>query len=275
MRGSSSMNNARGAKLYYALAVAGSALALPLALYLVMGFDVRDPRWWSWLWRYYRSQDELPPRLLWTGLAWLLGTTLIIGLCPFSLAPSQYGRARWAKGRLKLWWMGLTAKYGMVLGRIGSRLLISSKILSVLILAPSRTGKTRGTIIPTVLAYRGSVIVHDPKSEVFDASAGHRAKLGRVLRLEWSSPVGSVCWNPLSAGNLPGERGGRGHGAHTLGARGAPRGPKSFRCSLPRLALAAVTLYLLYEPERPGGPEPAFLGLLPWLIPAVIRRAPR
>src|SRR6266851_8455724 len=259
------MNNAAWGRLYYGVALIVSAVALPLALYLVMGFDVRDPRWWTWLWRYCRSQDGLPPRLLWTGLAWLLGTTLIVGLCPFSLAPSHYGRARWAKGRLKLWWMGLAAKHGMVLGRIGGRLLISSKILSVLILAPSRTGKTRGTIIPTVLAYRGSVIVHDPKGEVFDASAGHRTKLGRVLRLEWSSPARSVCWNPLSAGNLPGERGGRGNAVDRLCVVAIPGDPKSFWISSPRLALAAITLFLVYEAERKGGPEATFSSVLSWL----------
>jgi len=175
------------ARIYYGAVIALAISALPVALYLVMGFDARDTRWWVWLWQYYRSQDELPPAALWTAIAWLLTGTLALGLCPFSLAPTHYGRAKWAKGPFALRRLGLTAKHGVVLGKVRGRLRIYNEPLSCLLLAPAGTGKTRGTIVPTVLAYQGSIIVHDPKGEVFDATAGHRARLGRVLRMECSA----------------------------------------------------------------------------------------
>src|SRR6185437_4958074 len=253
------------ARAWYGAVILLAALALPVALHLVMGFDARDTRWWAWLWAYYRSQGELPSPFLWTGIAGVIAMTLALALCPFSLAPTHYGRARWAKGRLALHRLGVTARQGVVLGKVCGLVLMYDAPLSCLLLAPAGTGKTRGTIIPTTLAYCGSVIVHDPKGEVYDATAGYRARLGRVLRLEWSVPGRSVCWNPLSPGNLPGDRGGRGNAVDRLCAVAIPGDPSSFWISSPRLALAAIPLFLVYEADRRGGAEATFSGVLSWL----------
>jgi type IV secretion system protein VirD4 len=252
-------------RAYFGAVTALAIVALPLALYLVMGFDARDIRWWVWLWQYYRSQDELPSPLLWTAILWLLAATLALGLCPFSLAPTHYGRAKWAKGRLALRRLGLTAKHGVVLGKVRGRVLMYDKPLSCLILAPAGTGKTRGTIIPTILSYPGSIIAHDPKGEGYDATAAYRALLGRVYRMEFSAPERSVCWNPLGPGNLPDDRGERGNAVDRQCAVAIPGDPSSFWISSPRLALAAITLFLVYEAERKGGAEASFAGVLSWL----------
>lgn len=51
-------------------------------------------------------------------------------------------------------------------------------------LAPSRQGKALTTIIPNLLRYRGSVVVLDPKSELYEAtSAWRRANVGPVYRI--------------------------------------------------------------------------------------------
>jgi type IV secretion system protein VirD4 len=220
-----------------------------------MGFDVADPRWWQWLWSYYRTQDTLPAHFVWIAGAWFLLSVCAAAFCPFSTVPQHYGKAKWAKGRFRLWRLGLTAAHGVVLGMQGRKILCYDRPLSTLLLAPAGTGKTRGTIIPTVLSYKGSVIVHDPKGEVYDNSAGFRSKFGRVLRIEWSSPTRSLCWNPLSAGNLPSDAGDRGNAVDRLCAVAIPGDPKSFWISSPRLALSAITLFLVYESERTGGAE--------------------
>ena len=253
------------ARVYYVLAAAIAAPALFFGLKFGMGFNAADARWWVWLWDYYRSQDELPARFLWIAGSWFLAAVLAIALCPFSTAPTHYGKARWAKGWFRLWRLGLTAKHGVVLGLRGGRLLRYDKPLSTLLLAPAGTGKTRGTIIPTVLSYQGSVIVHDPKGEVYDTTAGYRQRLGRVLRVEWSAPARSLCWNPLSAGNLPSDPGGRGNAVDRLCAVAIPGDPSSFWISSPRLALAAITLFLVYEAERKGEREASFSGALSWI----------
>ena len=130
------------------------------------------------------------------------------------------------------------------------------KPLSCLLLAPAGTGKTRGTIIPTTLAYRGSVIVHDPKGEVYDATAGHRARLGRVLRLEWSSPAARSAGTRFPPATCREDRGERGNAVDRLCAVAIPGDPSSFWISSPRLALPAITLFLVYEASARAAPKP-------------------
>lgn len=62
----------------------------------------------------------------------------------------------------------------------------------LLTLAPSRAGKSWTTIIPNLLRYRGAVIVHDPKGELYEHTSAWRATLGPVYRV-----------NPYNAGTHP------------------------------------------------------------------------
>jgi type IV secretion system protein VirD4 len=260
-------------KRYYVMTALISIAGLVGGLRFGMGFDAVDPRWWQWLWSYYRSQDALPPRSLWIAGAWFVLSVCAATFCPFWTVPQRYGKAKWAKGRLRLWRLGLTATHGVVLGMQGRKILRYNKPLSPLLLAPASTGKTRGTIIPTVLSYTGSVIVDDLKGEVYDNTAGFRAKLGRVLPIEWSSPARSLCWSPLSAGNLPSDAGERGNAVDRLCAVAIPGDPKSFWISSPRLALSAITLFLVYESERTGGAEATLSGALSWLATGMAQAA--
>jgi hypothetical protein len=177
----------------YAFARVGAVVAMRVEDYYPEG-----KRWWLRLWSYYATQDTLPTRFLWIAGSWFILSVCAVAFCPLATGPAHYGKAKWAKGRFRLWRLGLTASHGVVVGTLGGRVLHYNVPLSTLLLAPAGTGKTRGTIIPTVLSYRGSVIVHDPKGEVYDNSAGYRATRGRVLRVEWSAPARSLCWNPLS-----------------------------------------------------------------------------
>jgi type IV secretion system protein VirD4 len=69
----------------------------------------------------------------------------------------------------------------------------------VLAFAPTRSGKGVGLVIPTLLSWPGSVIVHDIKGENYALTSGWRAKdLGStILRFDPASPTGSVRFNPL------------------------------------------------------------------------------
>lgn len=60
---------------------------------------------------------------------------------------------------------------------------------NVLAVAPTRSGKGVGLVIPTLLSWSGSVVVLDIKGENWYASAGWRAEaLGPVLRFEPTDP---------------------------------------------------------------------------------------
>jgi type IV secretory pathway TraG/TraD family ATPase VirD4 len=62
--------------------------------------------------------------------------------------------------------------------------LIQAGMYNVLCTAPTRSGKGVGLVVPTHLAYPGSIISLDFKGENFNLTSGFRAKFGRVFR--WS-----------------------------------------------------------------------------------------
>ncbi|HTJ27572.1 MAG TPA: type IV secretory system conjugative DNA transfer family protein [Candidatus Limnocylindria bacterium] len=71
----------------------------------------------------------------------------------------------------------------------------------VLAFAPTRSGKGVGLVIPTLLSWPHSVIVHDIKGENFALTSGWRAgELGsRVLKFDPANNDGSsCCFNPLA-----------------------------------------------------------------------------
>jgi type IV secretion system protein VirD4 len=69
----------------------------------------------------------------------------------------------------------------------------------ILAFAPTRSGKGVGLVIPTLLAWRHSVLVHDIKGENYAITAGWRKKLGhKILKFEPTSSDGSCArFNPL------------------------------------------------------------------------------
>src|SRR3954454_18419762 len=66
----------------------------------------------------------------------------------------------------------------------------------VLCFAPTRSGKGVGLVIPTLLTWPGSAIVHDIKGENWRLTAGWRAGFGRVLLFDPTNPDSSP-YNPL------------------------------------------------------------------------------
>ena len=70
----------------------------------------------------------------------------------------------------------------------------------VVLVAPTRSGKGVGVIVPTLLGgWKESVIVNDIKSENWGITAGYRKKMGqRVIKFEPTCADGSSArWNPL------------------------------------------------------------------------------
>ena len=66
----------------------------------------------------------------------------------------------------------------------------------VLCFAPTRSGKGVGLVIPTLLTWPGSAIVHDIKGENWTLTAGWRSRFGRVLLFDPTNPESSA-YNPL------------------------------------------------------------------------------
>lgn len=106
-----------------------------------------------------------------------------------------YGSARWAKpGEVKA--AGLLVPDGVVLGKLDRDYLRHDGPEHVLCFAPTRSGKGIGLVVPTLLTWSGSAIVHDIKGENWQLTAGFRARHGRVLLFDPTNAKSSA-YNPL------------------------------------------------------------------------------
>jgi type IV secretion system protein VirD4 len=109
--------------------------------------------------------------------------------------PTTYGSARWAEFQ-DVRDAGLFARRGIVLGLYRRRYLRHDGPEHVLVVAPTRSGKGVGLVVPTLLTWTGSTVVHDVKGENWNLTAGWRAKFSRCLRFDPTDP-GSARFNPL------------------------------------------------------------------------------
>jgi type IV secretion system protein VirD4 len=67
----------------------------------------------------------------------------------------------------------------------------------VLCFAPTRSGKGVGLVVPSLLTWPASAIVHDIKGENWQLTAGFRARHGRVLLFDPTNVAKSAAYNPL------------------------------------------------------------------------------
>lgn len=99
---------------------------------------------------------------------------------------------------------GLFAAQGAVLGKVGGEILCFDGPEHQLLIGASRSGKGRGHVVPTLLAWPGSALVLDAKRELadgdgrvgFPGTSGFRAGLGPVLRFA-PTDTRSAAFNPL------------------------------------------------------------------------------
>ena len=108
---------------------------------------------------------------------------------------ATYGSARWAEDK-EIRSAGLLGPDGVLLGRFDRDYLRHDGPEHVLCFAPTRSGKGVGLVVPTLLTWPGSCIVHDIKGENWTLTAGFRSKHGRVLLFDPTNAKSSA-YNPL------------------------------------------------------------------------------
>lgn len=106
-----------------------------------------------------------------------------------------YGSARWANAA-EVKAARLLGPDGVVLGRLDSAYLRHDGPEHVLCFAATRSGKGVGLVVPSLLTWPGSCIVHDIKGENWGLTAGLRAGFGRVLLFDPTNTA-SAAYNPL------------------------------------------------------------------------------
>jgi type IV secretion system protein VirD4 len=88
-----------------------------------------------------------------------------------------------------------------ILGRRGTSLIATEKETSVLVIGPTRSGKTTGLVIPNLFEWDGPAIVTSTKSELVDITGAYRQSVGPVYVYdptgEISEQYQSVTWSPI------------------------------------------------------------------------------
>jgi type IV secretion system protein VirD4 len=123
----------------------------------------------------------------------------IIDWKPFEEAESQHGDAHWATySEIKK--AGLFKKKGMLLGDYKGKYLCEYSFQHVLLFAPTGSGKGVGFVIPNLLFWDESVIVHDIKLENYELTSGYRFKVMKQKVFLWN-PADQQgithCYNPM------------------------------------------------------------------------------
>ena len=117
---------------------------------------------------------------------------------PFKKKESLHGDSRWATEK-DIRKIGLRSRKGILLGKDKRGYLIADGFQHALLFAPTGSGKGVGFVIPNLLFWEDSVIVHDIKLENYELTSGWRKKRGQEVFV-WNpaQPDGiSHCYNPL------------------------------------------------------------------------------
>ena len=168
---------------------------------LVDGMPIYFPPAFFWWWYAY---DAYAPRIFLQGACIAASGGIISMVVAFAMSiwraqeartAATYGSARWASAS-EIRAAQLMGEDGVVLGRFGRNYLRHDGPEHVLSFAPTRSGKGVGLVIPTLLTWPGSCVVHDIKGENWNLTSGFRAQHGRVLLFDPTNR-NSAAYNPL------------------------------------------------------------------------------
>ncbi len=188
-------------KLYIAggtIALVATSYVASVALYLWLRLDPDLARpWTAW---YFLNDAYFQKSALYSLAvphALLLG--FIIFLC-WEWKPTYISGARWAS------WMDLKKahllqKGGLLLGKFRGQYLLNDDPTHVMVIAPTRSGKGVGLVVPNLLLWEDSFICLDIKQENYKKTAGFRKSLnhGVFMWAPVSPDMRSHCYNPLDA----------------------------------------------------------------------------
>lgn len=169
--------------------------------FLIGGYPVYLPPAFFWWWF---SFDAYAPRIFLKGAAIAASGGLFSIAAAFAMSvwrareqrrAETYGSAHWAS-EPEVRRAGLMGEDGVMLGRLDAHYLRHDGPEHVLCFAPTRSGKGVGLVVPTLLTWPGSCIVHDIKGENWQLTAGFRGRHGRVLLFDPTN-ASSAPYNPL------------------------------------------------------------------------------
>ncbi|MQP68549.1 IncP-type conjugal transfer protein TraG [Niveispirillum sp. SYP-B3756] len=185
----------------WAATMLGYQAQLGPAWAVVAGWPVYRPwqlfEWWYWYEAYAPHVFDKAGML--AGASGFMGcAAAIIGSlwrARQTRMVTTYGSSRWATRR-EVEGAGLFRPAGVFLGRLGGRYLRHDGPEHVMAFAPTRSGKGVGLVVPTLLSWTGSAVIHDIKGENWQLTAGWRARFSHSLLFNPTDPR-SARYNPL------------------------------------------------------------------------------
>ena len=188
----------------WAAAMLGYQSQLGLPWFTAFGLPVYKP-WALFAWWYH--YDAYAPHVFDKAGA-LAGASGFIG-CAAAIAGSlwrarqarlvtTYGSARWATAN-EIERAGLNRDAAIFLGSLHGRYLRHDGPEHVMAFAPTRSGKGVGLVVPTLLSWTGSAVIHDIKGENWALTAGWRSRFSHCLLLN-PTDARSARYNPLLEG---------------------------------------------------------------------------
>jgi len=169
--------------------------------FMLFGWPIYQPPAFFWWWFAY---DAYAHEIFVTGgfiagaggvAAFMVAVAMSVWRAREAKKVTTYGSARWAEAR-EIRTAGLLHPDGVLLGRWRGAYLRHHGPEHVLCFAPTRSGKGVGLVVPTLLTWPGSAIVHDIKGENWGLTAGWRARFGSVLLFDPTNTK-SAAYNPL------------------------------------------------------------------------------
>lgn len=182
----------------------GYQARLGLAWFDVSGVPVYEP-WKLFEWWYF--YDAYAPDVFLRGgtiaaSSGLFATGAAIGMAVWrsrlAKRVTTYGSARWADAD-EIQQAGLIRATGVFLGKLSGRVLAYLRHDGpehVMVFAPTRSGKGVGLVIPTLLSWTGSAVIHDIKGENWNLTAGWRTRFSHCLLFN-PTDAKSAAYNPL------------------------------------------------------------------------------
>ncbi|HFH3909429.1 TPA: conjugal transfer protein TraG [Pseudomonas aeruginosa] len=180
-----------------------------------LGYQVRlGPPWFDlfgtpvyhpWrLFEWWFSFDAYAPHVFDMGGAIAGGSGLVAVVVAIAMSVwrsrqarlvTTYGSARWAEAD-DIRKAGLTQPAGIFLGNYRNEYLRHEGPEHVLTFAPTRSGKGVGLVVPTLLSWPASAVIHDIKGENWQITAGWRSRFSHCLLFN-PTDAKSAAYNPL------------------------------------------------------------------------------
>lgn len=158
-----------------------------ILFFFLSKYPVSEALPWSvWTFLPHAGDPKIQSRLFVAlGFPFLGAATALVKL--FNPNEALLGDARWASQQ-DIRKSGLLSSKGILLGKYRGRYLYSETNTHVMCVAPTRSGKGIGVVIPNLLSWEDSVVCLDIKQENFEKTAGFRKSHGHEVFL----------WAPMS-----------------------------------------------------------------------------